>query len=267
MIKKVPRVPLVDIVIPVYGSPDLVRRTIVNVLLNTYVPCVLWLVDDKPGDKEQAELFEQLAEAPNPRVHLVRNEHNMGFGSSNNKAAALGKALFILFLNSDTVPTPGYLSTMLFNMFDPKVGIVGAKLLFAEGSPHGPFGTVQHCGVFRTKHGEPFHAYEKANPYDERANCRLELDCITGACLLVRRALFEDLEGFDPVFRVGTFEDVNLCWEARKVGWKVVYDPNAVVYHHFAGSGKEATHRHSVANKAILMERWGNLGSDMSMLR
>lgn len=267
MFRKTGSPALVDIVTPVYGAIPIVRRTVVSILLAIAVPYELYLVDDKPGDEEQAELFGQLAAAPSEHVHLIRNMRNLGFGQSNNKAAALGSAPFILFLNGDTVPAEGFLSRMLLNMLDLKVGIVGAKLLFAEGSPHGPFGTVQHCGVFRTHHGEPFHAYEKANPYDKRVDGRLELDCVTGACLLVRRALFEDLGGFDPAFKVGTFEDVNLCWEARKAGWKVIYDPDAVVYHHFAGSGKEATHRCSAANKAVLMKRWGNLGSDMSMLR
>ena len=250
MIRKTGNPALVDIVTPVYGAIPLVRRTVVSTLLAVGVPYTLFLVDDKPGDEEQDVFFSQLEAASTPHLRVVRNKRNLGFGPSNNKAARLGSAPFILFLNSDTVPTVGFLSKMLLNMLDPKVGVVGAKLLFAEGSTHGPHGTVQHCGVFRTDHGEPFHAWEKATPYDVRVTRRLKLDCVTGACLLIRRPLFEELGGFDSIFRIGTFEDVDLCWKARDAGWKVIYDPSAVVYHHFAGSGK----RLRIANRTPIKQ-------------
>lgn len=267
MLRKTGNPSLVDIVIPIHGAIPLVRRTVVNTLLAVTVPHELWLVDDKPGDPQQDEFFVQLKASLSPHVHVVRNKKNLGFGPSNNKAAARGEAPFILFLNSDTVPTEGFLGRMLLNFLYPKVGIVGAKLLFTEDSAQGEGGTVQHCGVFRTKHGEPFHAWVGATPYDERVSKRLELDCITAACLLIRRALFEELKGFDPVFKVGAFEDVDLCWKARKAGWKVIYDPTVVVGHFHMGSGEEITHRESKSNKAALLKRWGNLGSDMHMFR
>jgi len=268
MLRKTNSPVLVDIIIPVYGAIPIVRRTIASTLLAVTVPYELYLVDDKPGDTEQEEFFAQLEASPSPHIHVVRNKKNLGFGPSNNVAVALGSAPYILFLNSDTIPTAGFLSKMLLNFLDEKVGIVGAKLLFTEDSLSGAEGTMQHCGVFRTDHGEPFHAWVGATPYDERVNERLELDCVTAACLLIRRALFGELGGFDPVFQVGAFEDVDLCWKARKAGYKVIYDPTVVVGHHHMGSGGEkVTHRKSNANKAILMERWGNLGSDMSMFR
>jgi GT2 family glycosyltransferase len=254
---------LVDVITSVYGAIPLVQRMIVSTLLAVTIPYELWLVDDKPGDEEQNLFFGQLEASLPPYMHVVRNKENLGFGPSNNAAAAKGGAPFILFLNSDAEPTEGFLSRMLLNMLDPGVGVVGAKLLFAEGSPHGQFGTVQHCGVFRTPYGEPYHAWVGAAPYDPRANRWQELDCVTGACMLIRRPLFEELGGFDPIFAVGAFEDVDLQWRARKAGWEVVYDPGVVVYHYFAGSGKEITHRRSGENKRILLERWGSSGVDL----
>ncbi len=132
----------------------------------------------------------------------------------------------VVFLNNDTIPHARWLDALIAAAGDPTVGIVGAKLLY-------PDGTIQHAGIaVRDREGEPwpFHQY-LCHPADARhVNRRRDLQMVTGACLLIRRDLARELGGFDEAFWNG-HEDMDLCLRARALGYRVVYEPRAVVTH------------------------------------
>lgn len=86
---------------------------------------------------------------------------------------------------------------------------------------------------------------------------RRELDAVTGACILIRRKVWKDLKGFDEDFEGGQFEDVDFCWRARKAGWKVAYQPKAVLCHFEDGLGPESASQGN-RNLQRLMSRWPN---------
>lgn len=245
----------VDIIVPIYGTLGFVKACVQAVLLNTETNFTLFLADDmSPGDevKEYLRSFP-----PGKRIWPLFSEKRRGFGGNNNWAAKHGNAEFICFLNSDTEVREGWLSAMLRNMSEPEVGIVGAKLLF----PPAKGGTIQHCGVGRNNEGLPFHPGYGARASLPMADVRRYLNAVTAACMLVRRSCWDELGGFDPIFGLGQFEDVDLCWRARKLDWKIVYEPKAVVTHYEHGSGEELLEGH-LRKMGILMNRWGDMGSD-----
>jgi len=258
---------LVDVIIPIYGAGNLLKECVVNLYQSVKVPFDLYLVDDcSPGD-EIAKIFDKVSKWKDEKIHLIQNRKNLGFGQSNNRAAKVGVSPFILFLNSDTIPQDSFLELMLLNYIDPTVGIVGAKLIFPKGSTLGKENTIQHAGVARDKRGWPHHVFWQKDRDDPRVNVRREINCVTGACLLIRRSLFKEIGGFDPRYKIGAWEDVDLCWTARKKDWKVVYEPLAEVFHYCGGSGFKITHRKSDSNKIKLLEKWGNLGSDEDLFK
>lgn len=253
---------LVDIIIPVYGAEKLLQDCLFNLYRSTRIPFNLYQVNDCSPGSGVNKIFDKISKWNDKTIHLINNESNLGFGQSNNLAAKKGNSPFILFLNSDTIPQDSFLELMMLNFLDPLVGIVGPKLVFPKGSTQGKEETIQHAGVARDKRGWPYHIFSGKDKNDPRANKRREVNCVTGACLLIRRDLFWDLGGFDSRYKVGAWEDVDLCWSVRKTGWKVIYEPLAELYHYCGGSGFDTTHRESSVNKVKLLKKWGNLGSD-----
>ncbi|MCS6319401.1 MAG: hypothetical protein H8K05_16825, partial [Nitrospira sp.] len=130
----------------------------------------------------------------------------------------------------------------------PDVAVVGSKLLFEDGS-------IQHAGVaFSRECLMPYHMYRGGRAESACVNRRRELQCVTAACMLVRRLSFEQVDGFDEGYRNG-FEDVDLCLKIRKQDRKIVYQPNSVLYHLESKTPGRKTHEQD--NGRRLRERWG----------
>jgi hypothetical protein len=154
----------------------------------------------------------------------------------------------LLFLNNDTVPLPGWLAPLIAELdVDPTVAVVGSKLLFADG-------TIQHAGViFERERPIPYHAFYRAAATLPAANSRRELQCVTGACMAVRRSVFETIGGFDEGYQNG-YEDVDFCLKVRERGGLVIYQPQSTLYHlESQTTGRKA---HDQANGERLMQRW-----------
>ncbi|MBM3270102.1 MAG: glycosyltransferase [Candidatus Sericytochromatia bacterium] len=201
-------------------------------------------------------------------VQVLTNKTNLGFARACNQGARAAKGEWIVFLNNDTEPRAGWLEEMLaLAEREDRVGVVGAKLLY-------PDGTIQHAGVAFTGkaegkfivHGEhfdkdvfidllPYHLYRKMPADAPYVNKVRDFQVVTGACLAIRRDLFEDVGGFDEAFHNG-FEDVDLCLKALQRDQRVVYCPTAVVLHHESKS--EGRHDHDLPNARLFHDRWSS---------
>jgi GT2 family glycosyltransferase len=171
------------------------------------------------------------------------------FSKNNNDLARRARGEFLLFLNNDTRATPGWLPHLLAPMRCDRVGIVGAKLLFDDG-------TIQHAGV-EIATDEPYryigwHPLRGAPADTPPANVALSLPGVTGACLLVRRALFGRLGGFDEQF-AEECQDLDLCLRAAGQGYHVVYEPRSVLFHFENGT---RTVRESLPDRGLFRARW-----------
>jgi GT2 family glycosyltransferase/glycosyltransferase involved in cell wall biosynthesis/Tfp pilus assembly protein PilF len=242
----------VSIIIPTFNNLELTRSCLESIAKNTPADNYEVIVIDNGSTDGTREFLA--VEQSSGRITATLNESNYGFARACNQGAACAKGKHLAFLNNDTEVHPGWLEPLL-NMVenDSRVGAVGSKLLF-------PDGTIQHAGVVLVddrRLNDPLlarHAYHKAAPELPEANRPMVYQALTAACLLVPRALFNTLGGFDEQFWNG-YEDVDLCFRLAEAGRLAVYQPASVVTHHESQSGPERF-RKAPQNIARLHQKW-----------
>ena len=247
--------PLVSIVIPTAGQGRDVRyqptvlvshclRSIVET--STYGNYELVVVVDAPADPA---LLEELREIGGERLRLVDYEKPFSYSDKINAGAAASRGEHLLLLNDDIeVATPDWIERMVMYSAMEEVGAVGGRLVLEDGR-------LQHVGV-RFQGGLPGHPYwgfrgdfrGYANGVRVAQNCL----AVTGACLMTRRALFEDVGGLSDDFPIN-YNDVDYCLGLRRRGKRVVYDPDLVMIHFESSSRSSAV---SAWEKQLFKERW-----------
>lgn len=153
---------------------------------------------------------------------------------------------WLLLINPDTEPQPGFLREMLFEGLNKRVGIVGCRLDY-------PDGRLQHAGVTWGPDNRPRYLGEWLSRHPDLIES-YDCDAVSGACMLVRRQVWDALGGFDEDF-VNGYEDVDLCTRAWVAGWRVRYcGRSRVVHHHGASMGTDGTVRTSLEFDAVNIE-------------
>jgi GT2 family glycosyltransferase len=176
-------------------------------------------------------------------LYLIRNNTNLGFAAACNQGAKECKADYILFLNPDTMLFENSLSVPLEFMERPEnrhIGIVGIQLLDENGHVSRTCARFPKSGQFFAKMlglDCLFHNISHFMVEWDHMNSR-EVDQVMGAFFLVRRSLFEELNGFDEKFFV-YFEEVDFSLRARKRGWKTFYLADAQAYHKGGGTSEQ----------------------------
>jgi len=241
---------LIDIDVPVYGALAKLGETLAHLEAFTPFDFNLFIIDDAGP--------EWVPPQTSLKYTYHRNERNMGFGRTLNFGARLGTSPLICFLNSDCLVTQDWLPNMVRWFEDKEVGVVGARLVFPKGSLHGRPGRIQHAGVARMDGGIPYHPHMHEVADLPPVMKKKEVNAVTGALLMTRRSLFEELE-FSTIFLGSAFEDVDYCWRVREKGFKVIYDPEVLAFHYVNSSGAHAL---SGRNLRKLLNRWKGLKSD-----
>jgi GT2 family glycosyltransferase len=231
-----------SVVVPVHNREGLTRRCLQRVLGDLPPDCEAIVVDDASTDTTP-QLLAELGEA----ICSLRLERNAGFAAACNAGAGAARGEQLVFLNNDTEPELGWLQALLgYAAQHPAAAIVGARLLY-------PTGTVQHAGVVFGQDGYPHNLYAGFPADHPAVNRARRLQAVTGACMLVRRASFERLGGFDEGY-FNSMEDVDLCLRLGEAGGEVHYCPEATVVHlESASRGHEEKFEPSVAR---YRERW-----------
>ncbi|HLH52263.1 MAG TPA: glycosyltransferase [Verrucomicrobiae bacterium] len=242
----------VSIVIPVFNRLDMTQRCLRSIQTHSAEVDYEVIVVDNCSTDGTAEWVRQFGRDCD-RVRLIQNPKNLGFARASNQGAEAARGRYVIFLNNDTEVLSGWLPPMISVVQqDPSVGAVGCKLLF-------PDRTIQHAGVVisvqaATGHIGPFHIYYKQPSDLPDANQLREYNVCTGACLLLPKALIEELNGFDEEFWNG-YEDVDLCLRVREKGLRVVYQPATVVVHYESQSGAERFSKEQ-RNIDLLQKKW-----------
>ena len=238
--------PRCTIVVPVHDRAGLTRQCLEAILADPpRTSFDIVVVDDASRDRTP-EVLRSLGDA----VQVVSRTENSGFATACNDGAAAAKGdPYLLFLNNDTIPVSGWLDTLVSYADErPRAAVVGAKLLFPDGS-------IQHAGVTICQDGRPRHLYAGFPAGHPAVSKSRRFQAVTAACALFRRDAFEQAGGFDAAY-VNSLEDADLCLRLGDAGHEVHLCHEAVVYHlesvSRARSGDQA-----VRNDKIFQERWG----------
>lgn len=241
--------PRVSIVIPVHGKSDLTIGCLHSIAtIGSAIAYEVIVVDDQSPDNTASVL------AGVANLKVVTNPVNVGFTKACNAGIAAATGEYVLLLNNDTEVTPGWLEAMVETAdADPTIGVVGAKLLFADG-------TLQEAGgiIWSDGSGLNYGRGEKAN--SGAYHVVREVDYCSGACILVRADLLDRLGGLDERYSPAYYEDTDLAFAARSLGYKVVFQPEAQIVHHEGGShGTDVmvgVKRYQNVNRLVFAEKW-----------
>lgn len=206
------------------------------------------VVDDCSHDETPQRLGEIAG------VRVVRNPRNLGFIGACNAGAAQARGSFLVFLNNDTRVTEGWLEA-LWALFEERsdCGLVGAKLVY-------PDGRLQEAGgiVFQDASGWNYGRFD--DPQAPAYNYVREVDYCSGAAIMIRRVLFEELGGFDACYAPAYYEDTDLAFRVRAAGLKAYYQPRSQVIHYEGiSSGTDVTSgtkRFQPINQEKFRARW-----------
>lgn len=216
----------VSIIIPFRDQAELLSRCLAS-LRRTAAEAEVVLVDNGSAEPRTKSVLREWQPAGN--VTIVRRDEPFNFSRLCNAGAREAGREALLFLNNDVMASqPDWLQAMLDVLADPRVGVVGATLLY-------PDRTLQHVGLAPTgrdgawEHPYRFYPESLAGEHGELRQIR-SAPAVTGACLMIRRALFDRLGGFDECHAV-TMNDVDLCRRVREAGLEVVVTPHARLWH------------------------------------
>jgi GT2 family glycosyltransferase len=251
--------PTVSIIIPTRDRLDLLRPCIESILRAAprYPGSLdIIIVDNDSNDPATQGYFTHLVETAQARIIHFRGDFN--WSAINNAAARVARGEVLIFLNNDTVVlAEDWCTELTANALRPDVGAVGARLLYADG-------TLQHAGVVLGVEGVAGHDSVGEAPerggYFGRSHLQRSAAAVTGACLATRRELFQRLGGFDEIHLKVAFNDVDYCLRVLNAGYRVVYNPFAVLYHFESKSRgfdlSEAKLARQRAEAALFRSRW-----------
>lgn len=221
----------VSIIVPSTCKSPHTAACLAAILQRTAYPklnLVVVITQNSPLDAKQARLTSQLASDRRVRV-LIFPRDSFNYSAVNNFVAATVTDDLICLLNDDVEPLrPNWLGQMIGHLCDPRVGIVGAKLYY-------PNQRIQHAGVIMGLGGLGEHAnrlLRRRDPgYAWRAILDQEFSAVTGACMMIRRSLYQDLGGLDETFP-SAYNDIDLCLRVREAGFSVVLSAQSEMIHY-----------------------------------
>ncbi len=254
--------PLVSIIIPLYRRLDFLKVQFATMANDPAIKqCEIIYVLDSPEQEEELRSFlqhhcilYQLA------VTLVVMKRNSGYAAANNAGASQARGKYLVLLNSDVfAKTKGWVLKMAdFYASSPQLGALGAKLVYEDES-------LQHAGMFFAQTTFPFwitlHYYKGLPGNYTPAQKTRPVPAVTGACLMIRKELYEEVGGLTTDYVIGDFEDSDLCLKCAQLGYESWYFADATLYH----LERQSVPLNSVYNGSLAwrlngrlhQERWG----------
>jgi O-antigen biosynthesis protein len=249
--------PLVSVIIPTRNHAELLQSCISGIICDTDYPNMEIIImdngSDDPGALEYLVELEKLAGA-----RVIHSSRPFNYSFLNNEGVRWASGGILAFLNNDLqVKSSGWLREMVSHAIRPEVGAVGAKLLY-------PNGRVQHAGVVLGVGGLAEHAFRGFDARDPGYASRLQLtqnySAVTGACMLTRREVFDEVGGFDALNLAIAYNDVDYCLKVTDAGYRIVWTPYAELFHlESASRGTEETpeNRKRLKREAeYMLEKW-----------
>jgi len=238
--------PVVSIIIPVWNKWQSTVNCLKSISKNTASHYEVIVVNDASQDETGTILskFKNLC--------LINNKENRGFIESRNLGAKVARGDFVLFLKNGTIVTKDWLTPLLEVIRREDVGAVGPKLVY-------PNGTLQEAGAIIWSDGTAFNYGRHDDPEKPEYNYVREVDYCSGACLLIKKELFNKVGGFDKRFNPGYCEESDFCLTLRNMGYKVMYQPASTVVHVEKIIFGLGVKKYQEIDEQKLREKWHNV--------
>nr|RNJ71212.1 MAG: tetratricopeptide repeat protein [Leptolyngbya sp. IPPAS B-1204] len=251
----------VSIIIPTRNLGAILDRCLDSIFQKTTYPNYeIVLIDNGSDEIETLRVISKWEQSEPERFNSHTLDIPFNYSTINNYAVTQAKGDYLLFLNNDVeVITPDWIEAMVEQAQRPSIGAVGALLLY-------PDATVQHAGVVLGIGGIAGHSHKYFSSNNHGYFSQLvsvnNYSAVTAACLMCRRELFNQTTGFDPSLAVA-FNDVDFCLKLGQLGYRNLYLPHVVLYHHESKSrGTEDTlekQRRFRQELETMRQRWGDL--------
>jgi GT2 family glycosyltransferase len=252
--------PLVSIIIPKYNGYNILKKCIDSIIKKTYYKNYeIIVVNNNSDDKRTIEYLEFANVLDNIRVIDYNKPFN--YSAINNFAVKSAKGDVLVLLNNDDaeVINGDWLRELVSHALRPEIGAVGAKLLY-------PDNTIQHAGVVINKLDKPLYVFRGLSGDDAgyfgRANLLQNYTAVTGACMAIRKKLYEESGGMDENLSIA-YNDIDFCLKIMKLGYYNVYTPYAILYHYESKTrGYEDTEEKKLRLKKeldYLINKWGKM--------
>lgn len=220
--------PLISIVIPNKDHTEDLKKCLDSLKRCSYDNYEVIIAENNSEDEQTFAFYEKLTEE-DARIRVVVWEGAFNYSAINNFAARKANGELFLFLNNDTeFIGSDTLYELAASVLKPGVGACGAMLYYGDQ-------TIQHAGVIIGMGGFAAHALWSLTDRDEKyfpfSLCEREVSGVTGACLMVRRSVYEEVGGMGEDFVVA-LNDVDLCLKIRAAGYKILFNPFAKLYHY-----------------------------------
>ncbi|MBO4304541.1 MAG: methyltransferase domain-containing protein, partial [Lentisphaeria bacterium] len=239
--------PLTSIVIPVYDNLQYTLSCLHSLYgIESKAPFEVIVADDCSKEDYAALLRREF-----PQVKVIRNQRNCGFLLTANRGAQEASGEYILFLNNDTEVLPGWLDELATALYHhPEAGMIGSQLV------HIRTGALQESGNLICKNGEMIPLGRGADPNHPEFSYFREVDFVSGASIILRKRVFEEMKGFDPCYAPAYFEDPDLGLRLKRAGYRNFVMPLSRVMHWEMASYGEALAKDCGRNKRLFLDRW-----------
>ncbi|QKX15825.1 glycosyltransferase [Microbulbifer sp. YPW1] len=252
-------VPMVSLLVPTRDGVDILRQCVDSILQKTEYPNYeILILDNQSRCSKTLAYFREVQRDSRVRVHQWN--HPFNYSAINNFGASLARGSVLGLINNDIeVITPGWLCEMVGHACREEIGCVGAKLYYGND-------TLQHGGVILGIGGTAGHSHKyalrDAAGYMGRLQVVQNLSAVTGACLVLRKSVFEQVGGLNEADLAIAYNDVDLCLKVREAGYRNLWTPYAELYHHESvsrGADDTTAKRRRAQREADYMRRrWGN---------
>jgi len=252
--------PILDIAILTAGRADLFSKCLDAVLLQYKPEFRIHVCNNGHPSSEYEEVYKKL---PYDSVIKRVNVDN-GFGAGANIAIGSGSAPLVLFITDDVFIHEGAIMQLLSTMQDESIGLCGYKFLFPADSTDTsrPAGRVQHVGMAANIRGDMTHPLIGWTSENPKCNISRDVLAVTGASFMVRRNVFNQVRGFDPIYGKGYYEDMDLCMRIQAFTnngqrSRIYIDTKAVATHGVAQTFKNEKDPPPIQqNTSIFKTRW-----------
>ena len=219
--------PLISVIIPNKDHSEDLERCIASLQAQSYQHLEIIVVENNSCEKATFDCYHRLQES-DTRVRMIKWPKAFNYSAINNMAVREANGEYVLLLNNDVAMTDQQMiEKMLGQIQQPRVGIVGAKLLYADGS-------IQHAGVIVGYEGVALHWFQGQKPdghsYMNRSEITQDLSAVTAACMLVSKAVYAQAGGMDEQLAVA-YNDIDFCLSVKRAGYHIIYDADAVGLH------------------------------------